>query len=561
MVSMKKLFRKDTAAPVVSPADAYAAEYHREQDVLAEYTRQVFQAVWDGDKFPGSFGLTKAYDFIDYWTLRERSLQLFKENPYCIGIINRLLMNEIHTGLVADATPIASIVWPDLDEETRQQKAVDLGEQLTQIFNLYSNDYAVFDSRQQLTRGEFERQIRMEAMLCGDGIVVNRIDSVTGLPCWDWINGNCIRSPSNYNPRNGNTIKYGVEFDSNNRQVAYHVQTVVDGSLVSKRIPVKGERSGRQISWMVYGTDKLLEDARGIPILAAILYMLKELDRYRDAVQRKAVINSIMALYVKRPAGVSLGSRPSGGFSRINPAQFSGAGTGAELSSPAPSFHDIGGSMPGQIIDGLAPGEEIVSFNSNCPDSNYETFQTAITDTFAWMLNIPPEELRLMFSSNYSASEQAQNQWEQYLTYRVQKMAKDFSQICYNEFIIQAVLNGRLSIPGFLPAAFDADKWMQRDAWLNVAWSGLQRHSRDRVKDVAAAKEAIDNCLSTYDVECRRISGMSFRQIVQRRAKENQLLKQYGVTSAVDETNSGTPIEQLVTDSDNDSTPGRTSEE
>ena len=70
---------------------------------------QINTAWMNGDKFDGGFGDTQLLDF-DYWTLRERSTQLYNENLYAQGIINCLVTNIINSGLILEATPIDEIL-------------------------------------------------------------------------------------------------------------------------------------------------------------------------------------------------------------------------------------------------------------------------------------------------------------------------------------------------------------------------------------------------------------------------------------------------------------------
>ena len=57
-------------------------------------------SLYDGSKFFGGFGDTQIFD-VDYWTLRKRSAQLFKENLYARGLIRRLITKSADTAMTA----------------------------------------------------------------------------------------------------------------------------------------------------------------------------------------------------------------------------------------------------------------------------------------------------------------------------------------------------------------------------------------------------------------------------------------------------------------------------
>lgn len=509
-------------------------------NTYSAYLRDYIADIWDGSKFAGSFGATKLFECVDYWTLRKRSQQLFTENHYARGVIRRLLRNEIFTGLIPDANVKPEIIWPEMKPEAREDLGVEYSEKLTNLFNLYGSQKNIFDFKQKKTFAEFQEMVRFETLICGDGIIISRINPVTKLPYWDFVNGDHIKTPMNYNLREGHRIVHGVELDKYDRQVAFHIETVKENTVVSERIPVRGEKSGRNIAWMVYGSETRVDDVRGEPLLACILYMLKELDRYRDAETRAAVVNAMLAMYVTRGTASPIGSRPTAGLTKLqtlDPTEpFNGDTTGAPR--PRKEFSVMN---PGTVFDDLAPGETINSFDTKRPNVNYQAFENAIIDGISWALEIPPEILRLKFQSNYSASRQANNEFQVYLDYQVKQNARRFCQPIYEEFVIQAALSGMVTLPEFIPSLVDLTKWDLKAAWLDCVWSGLSRPSVDPQKEVHASQSALDAGLTTYDNECRKTCGLSFRQVMQKRKREEEYMKQIGFVPHANEDNNGKP--------------------
>ena len=409
------------------------------EQTLVSYVKDIISDVFDGDKFPGSFGLTKEYVLnhaVDYFTLRRRCYQLFIENTYFQGLIKRILRNEIFTGMYPEPTPIGSILWPDISVEDQEQRSADYAEIMNTEFMLYANNYEVFDYKGYITFGEFQEAVRQEAIICGDVVIVSRINRKTNLPCWDVISGNSIETPLDYHIKNGNSIVHGVERDAAGRHVAYWVKEYSNGEFKHTRIPVYGEKSGRQISWMVYGGNKLLNEVRGTPVLANALYMLRDLDRYRDAELRAAVIGSIIALFIEK----SPTANPTGSGVISKDVKLKTAAAGVANTEPVKESPRQVDMIPGTIIDDMKPGETIKSVVPTHPNINLEKFEKTIIYAIAWgCLEIPPEIAVMVFQNNYSASRQASVEFEMYLNIAHLKTQKIFvklfmKSILYNPF-------------------------------------------------------------------------------------------------------------------------------
>jgi len=525
------------------------------EQTLMNYTQKIIDDVFDGDKFPGSFGFTRDYVLnhaVDYYTLRRRCYHLFIENTYFQGIIKRVLRNEIFTGMYPEPTPIGSILWPELAEEEQEKRATEYAEMMNTSFSLYADDYNIFHYKKQMTFGEFQEAVRQEAIICGDVVIVSRINHQTGLPCWDIISGNDIETPLEYSIKKGNTLIHGVERDVQGRHVAYWVKEFKDEKYTHTRIPVYGEKSGRQISWMVYGGNKLLNEVRGTPILANALYMLRDLDRYRDAELRAAVIGSIIPFFIEKSATADKG----GGV--LNKAIVNKAKGGEPVTEAAkPPKVDL---VPGMILENLLPGETVKAFNPTHPNINFKVFEETIISAICWgCLEIPPEIGVLKFSTSYSASRQANTEFEIYLKYRAFKNAKDFSQLIYEEFIIQAVFLNIIILQGFQEIIFNPKKWQMRAAWLKCEWSAMARPSVDMSKEVKAYIDLLDSMDMTHEQVSRRFTGLSFRTVCYIRAREKKLMDRLGLTAKADEDVSGRPIdiiasqiEKVNSDSDSD---------
>tara|TARA_R100000808_G_C2155423_1_gene167872 strand:- start:17376 stop:18962 length:1587 start_codon:yes stop_codon:yes gene_type:complete len=467
-----------------------------------EYNQHVF----NGNKYPGGFGYQ--YDTeLDYWSLRQKSAQLFKGNHYAAGIIDRLVNNEINTGMALEATPEPTILG--IDEEFLG----DWSENLENIFQIWANDPKLCDYSQRLTFNEIQKKAREEALIAGDVLVIIR-SGRTGLPNIQLVRGDRVQSPLTEKPiPEGHRIVDGIELDQRNRHVRYWIQ---NDNLDFEGITSFGIRSKRTMSFLLYGKEPRKGEVRGMPLLSRVLQSLKEIDRYRDSAQRKAVINSFLAMYIKKTEDKMSSMPVSGGAIHKDSIQLS--------SQQAPRKFNLASQMPGIVYEELEVGEEPVGFHSQGTDVNFPNFEGAMLQSIGWSLGIPPEILTLSFNQNYSASQAAINEFKMYLDSVREDFSIDFCKPIYKEWFISSNLNKTVQAPGFLQAWRDPSKYLTVGAWLWSSWTGAVKPSTDMKKAAQGAEIIIDRGWSTNDKMSRELTGTKFSKNVKKLKRENEQL-------------------------------------
>lgn len=464
----------------------------------------------DGDKFAGGFGATNLL-ITDYWTLRARSDELFKRNLYARGLIRRLVTNEINTGLTLEAFPDEDILGMEEDSLT------PWSEQVESRWHIWTSNPMACDFKQAKTLSRIQQEVRVEALVGGDVLVILRQHPVTSLPVVQVVSGSKVRTPFGGIPpklAEGSRIEHGVEIDRNGRHVGFWVQK--GDTQESERIAAYGSRTGRKMAWLIYGTDKRMNDVRGEPILSLALQSLKELDRYRDAAQRKALINSIVAMSIEKGEDKPSTLPITGGATRRDQIITEHANT------DAPRSLNVAALNAGFVAEELQHGEKLVAHGSGA-EVNLGPFEEVIVQSFAWANEVPPEILRLAFSNNYSASQAAINEFKMYLNRQRTDFGQDFCQPIYEDWLISEVLLGNIKAPGLLDAWRNAARYDVLGAWTDADWSGAIKPSTDVLKQAKGMKMIVAEGWATNERASREIMGMKFRKNMKRIKRENQL--------------------------------------
>jgi capsid protein len=466
--------------------------------------------VHDGSKFPGGYGATEEL-ITDYWTLRKRSAQLFKQNLYARALIRRLITNEINTGLHLEATPEESLLGMGKDALADWSETVEIR------FGIWARNSYLCDHTEARTFGALQQVARQEALIDGDILVVLRQDQRTRLPRVQLINGGKVQTPIGMLDKapNGNRLCHGVELDAQGRHAAYWI---AQEGLTYKRLPAIGEKSGKRLAWLLYGGDKRMDDVRGEPLLSLVLQSLREIDRFRDSTQRKAVIQSLIAGFIEKTVDKP-GSQPLTGAG----AMRRGAAPTVDASG-APRDHNLSEVLPGLWLDELQVGEKVHAFQTSGTLEDFGTFEAAVLAAVAMSNGMPPEIFRLTFSSNYSASQAAINEFKTYLNMSRTTFGENFCDPTYQEWLYAEILARRISAPGFLEAWRDWRKYDVLGAWTAADWAGNIKPAVDLSKLVRGYKEMVDEGFITRARAARELTGMKYSKVGEQLLLENELL-------------------------------------
>lgn len=466
--------------------------------------------VFDGEKYPGGMGYAKDF-YTDYYMLRAYSEQLFKENVYARGLLDRIVTNEINTGLMPEATPLRQVL------NMTEDQAHDWTEQVETLYSVWADDAGLCDRAEQMIFGAQQRAARLDAAIVGDVLVVLHQSKKTNLPQVQLVKGDRVRTPFPHPPLpQGHTITHGVQLDPRGRHVAYHG---VNPDGTSFRVPAWGEKSKRRKAWLYYGSQMRIAGVRGMPLLSILIQSLKELDRYRDAATRKAVVAALLALYVKREKDGPAVSALLGGASSAESEE-----TYKDTKSGAMKVRPVGHGLPGVVLDNIGAGSEVKTLGGDGTDVNFPKFEEALTAAMAWSNGIPPEIYRLSFSSNYSASQAAVLEYRAKIAVAWQVSGSTFCHPIYKEWLLSEVLQGNIDAPGLVDSFRDARRYAEFGAWTAAEWFGAVKPSSDPVKQLRAAREAIAEGLLTRAQAARMLYGTKYSATVERLRRENEQL-------------------------------------
>jgi len=438
----------------------------------------------------------------DLTVLRNRSRDLARNSPLGGGALKTVRTAVVGSGL--QPQPRIDRELLGLDEEV-----ADAWERAALREYRHWSDTRQCDIRRQQSFGEMTGLALLSVLDGGDAFAVRRFRERPGCAyglSWQLVEGDRVDTPTVLasNPQ----VIAGVEGDADGMPIAYHISdrhpgALRPGALKYSRYPAWDEDSGERLILHLVDPERIGQ-TRGAPYLAPVVEALRQITDYSEAELHAAVLTACYAIVAKLDDGAD--AMPL---------------AGSDEKSPLKRFDvDL---EPGQIVEGLKPGESLESFTTARPNAAFEGFTMAMARLVGVALEIPYEVLIRHFTASYSASRAALLEAWRMFRRRRAWLVGAWCQPAWDALIAEAVARGRLSAPGYF------DDPMLRAAWNACDWAGPTMPAIDPLKEANANAAMVDRAWKTDQQVTAEMTGGDWEQNVVQRAKEIRLAHEAGL--------------------------------
>lgn len=410
----------------------------------------------------------------DIPTVRQQSRDLVRNEALPAGIIAANVTAVVGTGVVPQASVDADMLGLSQEQAERWQRQAEA------IFCQAANKNH-FDAERRQNFWQMQGTVQRGVKESGDIFAIRRYIERAGKKLGLAVQ--LVESDRCSTPMNGThtdkDIRAGCERDGDGAPVAWHFAQVHPGERFMAQ-PVSASNKWTRIEAFDKNGDPLVlpiipvlrpGQTRGVPYLAPVIELLKQLTRYTEAEVAAAVVSGMLAVMVTSPA-------PVGPLSGVQPSGVPGMVATAPRPGGAQKVTKL---QSGMILD-LAPGEDVKIVDGKRPNTAFDPFVTAVLRQVGSALEIPFEVLTKHFQSSYSAARAALLDFWRFVLRERDFLVTSFCQPCWEWAITEAVAEGWLAAPGFF------DDPMIRAAWLGCDWIGPGMPAIDPMKEAAAAE-------------------------------------------------------------------------
>ncbi|MDR0675624.1 MAG: phage portal protein [Elusimicrobiota bacterium] len=477
-----------------------------------------FFNVFGGSKIKGSLNYPSSIAF-DTQTLRNRSRKAIFETPQAKSFLRRLTENVVNSGLTLELSPI----WDLLDIEIEKQEKNTWIRRVEKLWKIYADSKdAIYDKKKTLNQSQaiwYQNYLR-------DGEIflvlryssdLNRLNPLSV----QTIAPENIYTPLDYKTKKGNVVIDGIEYSSSGEEIAYFIHD----SLGNYKRVLKYDSNNQNRLFVIHSfITEYADQIRGIPFLSGVLHELQKVTDYSLLELQSAIINAILAIYIQpsQNADASLAFGTGGAVlkEKIEPQET--------INEPKnePKLDKEIFTRGGIILQNLKAGEDVKSFDTKRPNVNFDTFVNSIVKNLSASLSIPVEVLFESFNANYSASRASLVLFWNNVIMERDNFAVEVLDPIFEAWMMGEIELGRIEANGF-------ERKLERKAWTNNRWIGINQPSIDPLKEANASVVRIQEGLTTREIEAQKYNGTSFDENVEILREENKLLNEVNIAEKV----------------------------
>jgi lambda family phage portal protein len=450
----------------------------------------------------------------DLDTLRSRSRDLARNNGIASGVQQTLVDNVVGIGLRLVAQPDYRALGKT------KEWAEEWAARTEALWRGWANTFEC-DAARVLTFAGLTQQVFRAGVLNGEALA---------LPIWQPGAGKystrmqLVEADRLTNPHgqmDSDSLRGGVEVDRYGRPLAYHIRDSHPGDWYGiwgsrsfgggrwERVPAETEWGRRRV---IHIHDKeRTGQTRGKPLFSAILGDFKMLDHYRRTELQAAIVNSMIAAFIKTPLDSQTIAQMFG--ADVNSTQYQ--------QFLEQRREHVAGFRGGAMIP-LNPGDEVQPFLPSRPAAAFNSFCEGLLREMASAIGIPYELLVKDFSkTNYSSARAALVEAWRFFRGRRHWLATYWATPTYDLWLEEMVNKGLVEAPDF---------YSERAAYSCAKWIGAGRGWVDPVKEAQAAEMRLAANITTLEDECAE-QGLDWEEVLVQRAREQQRMKTLGLES------------------------------
>lgn len=318
----------------------------------------------------------------------------------------------------------------------------------------------------------------------------------------------------------GNYINCGIEYDSNDREVAIFVAPAKysDGWT---RIPIKNRNGFEQVIHVF--TQQQPGQKRGIPESSMAYHEFMDIKDLQMFELESAKINATIAGTVTSDSNSQPGGRTP--MKEVGVAGWTPDKDDSSVATESDTYADPNYSVRkvdqgGFIVQNFTPGYKYTVNDTKRPNVNNAIFiEKELEYIYPAAYGLSIVVVRSRYDGSYNASKGAiDNSWKNGIEYHLKQFSSDWHKPNYNAWLTSKVAKGQIIAIGY------EDKYL-RSAWQLMNIITPPKPSLNPLQEARGSKIRVEEGFSNREYESQQLTGTSAEENAERLVQENQKIK------------------------------------